>query len=121
MNFEQNIAIMEAHQAESLEAFLKANPNSSSRLFERSFSFAYRSAWNACEQQQAEVIAKLQASRPRWIPVCERLPSLVNWYPCLNVDSTNWSREFFSVTDNCFKSDSGITITHWLELPELPE
>lgn len=31
-------------------------------------------AWKACEQQQAEIIAKLEASQPRWIPVSERLP-----------------------------------------------
>lgn len=72
MNFEQNIAIMDAYQAKSLEAFLNANPHANTKLVERAFSFAYRSAWNNCEQQQAEVIAKLEASQARWIPVDDK-------------------------------------------------
>lgn len=75
----------------------------------------------------ADAIAEL--SKPRWIPVTERLPSYGDWvlgigpkkgyYVCEYRGIVHWSSEGY---DPWFSAKgSSVTITHWMPLPEPPK
>ena len=67
------------------------------------------SAWNAATE----------AAKPRWIPVSERLPTKEGEYPVISRLYENWVKRQLKNGGWVFTQEN--EITHWLELPELPE
>lgn len=68
-------------------------------------------AWNA----------SAEAHKPRWIPVSERLPDKENMICAVISENFECPMIRIWMKENWFNVPARLNITHWLELPEMPE
>ena len=77
----------------------------------------------------ANVIQSYEESKPRWIPVTERLPKYGDWVLGIGPKHGYHICEYRGITHFPYSGDSPwfsakgrtLTITHWMPLPEPPK
>lgn len=73
-------------------------------------------------KHQTEYIEELEANKPRWIPVTERLPELI--VPCLVYNKSQPTMVGWRIDDKRFRIPGSYLPdhpTHWMPLPKPPE
>ena len=78
--------------------------------------------WDACAEQSEENIKQaIESHKPRWIPVSERLPDKENMICAVISEHFECPMIRIWMKKNWFNVPARLNITHWLELPEMPE
>ena len=90
----------------TFEKYVKKNYGCEPHELNMLFGIDLEKTWNA----------SAAAHKPRWIPVSERFPDKHGFYPALRQNIPFRKEEYFNGDE--FIKDS---VTHWLELPELPD
>ena len=94
-----------------------------------------RNGWALNETLDKAADAIEELSKPRWIPVTERLPEIMHtvivsgrmkyewetdFFRFVDV-ATYTEREFFETFNDWYEGQDEFEITHWMPLPEPPE